>query len=122
MMCMEPPEPTCPRCREYISEDDQKYCPHCWAEMDFTEIDFENPRGIPCPDCDKYVALDDIAWRCHNCGYDGTEQKCVACNKVLGPREQDLCIKCMEAEIRQQMKDPSFWDEFDDYCSESEDK
>lgn len=113
MMHMEPPEPLCPRCKDYISEDDEKYCPHCWEELDFEKI--HDAYTLICPNCNRYVKEDEIAWRCGKCGFDGRERKCCACGKVLPPDEDDLCNSCQMEELRQQMEDPNFWDEFDNY-------
>lgn len=99
MMQMEPPEPTCPRCGEYIDEDDHKYCP-CGAELD---IDNSLDRyTLICPECGKLLEAHQVEWKCHKCGFDGKPRNCAGCNKPLSPKEDCLCENCRMIEAQQQ--------------------
>lgn len=102
---MEPPEPTCPRCGEYINENDQKYCP-CGAELDFDNS--YNDNTLICMACGRLVDKHEIEWKCHKCGYDGKPKNCAGCGQALHPKRDCLCEKCELEEQRAAYDDDEY--------------
>ncbi len=97
---MEPPEPACGRCQNYVHDEDRYHCPSCGKDL--IEDCITEDLIYFCKECDETFNIDDLRWHCSHCTNTDEPQYCVACDKILSPKQDCLCEECKMTEHREQ--------------------
>lgn len=97
---IDPPEPLCPKCRKIWWPDGSDYaCPECGATI-------EKPE---CGSCGWSGDWKDGVAKCPHCGFDGSRDDCVVCNRSIPPSSSNygysICESCEEKSHRERYND-----------------
>lgn len=104
----DPPEPSCPRCKDYVQDEDLLHCPTCYTNLRLNWITDEVYFCINCSDA-KVFKVDELVWKCSKCGYDGKPIKCCGCGKFLRPdNRMGLCDTC---QLQEQLDQEEHYEE-----------